>query len=160
MNRSLAVCIIFILSLAYLQAQPPHFHERMKQRKAEIEQAKKEFITARISLKPEQEKNFWEVYDKYIEEKITLRKKIAKSRRAGFSLASTDAELDKHFEDLFALKQKEVDTDRQYKTLLLKSISIRQLAELYRSEQEFMKRILEIIRDRHPNKPKRDDDDD
>jgi 5'-deoxynucleotidase YfbR-like HD superfamily hydrolase len=146
------------------QAQPPNLlQERMQQRKAEIEEAKREIITTRINLKPEQEKNFWEVYDKYTLERISLRKKITRLRRTGFSMAATDAELEKSFDDLIALRQKEVDADKNYKTLLLKIINIRQLSELYRLEHEYFKRVLEIVRDRQPNRPppphhKRDDD--
>lgn len=160
MKHLILIFFAFSIACAYLQAQPPHFQERMKQRKAEVEQAKKEIITARINLKPEQEKNFWEVYDKYIEEKITLRRKIAKIRRTGFGMAATDAELEKSFEDMLILRQKEVDAEKNYKTLLLKIINIRQFTELHKIEYEFMKRILEILRDKQPNKSKKDDDDD
>ena len=147
-----------------LWAQPPNLQDRFQQRKAEIEQVKKELITTRINLKPEQEKKFWEVYDKYIEERLVLRKKIIQTRRSGFSMASTDAELEKNIEELFALRQKEIDMDKNYKALLLKIINIRQFAELYRTEQEFIKRVLEILRDKphggkpHP-KPQKDDED-
>lgn len=162
MKKLLKNLTILFLVLAFqpLKAQPPHLHERIQQRKAEIEQAKRELITTRINLKPEQEKTFWEVYDKYIEERITLRRKIARAKKNGFSMAATDAELEKNFDDLIALRQKEVDMDKNYKILLLKIINIRQLSEIYRTEHDFLKRILEILRDKNPSKPRRDDDED
>jgi 5'-deoxynucleotidase YfbR-like HD superfamily hydrolase len=162
------IFLYFWLLTSALYAQPPDFQERLKQRKAEIEQAKREIITTRINLKPEQEKTFWEVYDKYVEERITLRRKIGRIRRTGFSMAASDADLEKNHDELLALRQKEVDMEKNYKTLLLKVINIRQFSELHRVEQEFMKRILDILRDRDgmPNRegkgrpPKRDDEED
>jgi len=159
MKKIMLIGFLWLLSQA-IQAQPPNFRERMQQRKVEIEKAKYELITTRINLKPEQEKQFWEVYDKYIEERLTLRKKITKTRRNGLSIAATDAELEKIFDDLLAMRQKEVDMDKNYKTILLKVINIRQFSELYRSEQDFLKRILEILRDKKPYPPKKDGDED
>ena len=160
MKKYLVLCFFSFLIFQPLCAQPPHMRKRMEDRKVEIEKAKHEFITTRINLKPEQEKSFWEVYDKYTEERIILRKKIARTKRGSFSMAATDVELEKAFDDLIAFRQKEIDMDKSYKTTLLKIISIRQLSELYRSEHEFLKKVLEILRDKHPDKPKKADEED
>jgi hypothetical protein len=126
------------------QSQPGNFREKLKQ----IEKAKKEFITAKINLKPEQEGKFWEVYDNYIENKLMLRRKNRQLRLRNFTMTATDQELDKAVDDLINLKQQEVDLEKKTKGELLKIINIRQLAELYRSEQEFFQYLLGVLKNR------------
>lgn len=120
--------------------------ERFKERKAEIEKLKKEFIGTRINLTDEQAPKFWKVYDKYIEEKFRIKKQLGKLQRSGFSMAATDEELNKSIDKMFELRTKELDLDKKSKAEFLKVLNIRQLAELYRSEKEFFREILRKFR--------------
>ncbi len=143
------LCLVILLSmLSFSLWAQPNFRERMKERRQEIEQVKKEFITQRINLKPEQEKDFWEVYDNYIEQKIDIKRQIASLKNQSDNLTSTDKELEESLDKLFDLQQTELDLDRKTKTELLKIINIRQLTELYKSENEFIRKLVLTLRER------------
>lgn len=146
-KEKLYLVILLSMLSASLWAQPT-FRERLKERRQEIEAVKKEFITQRINLKPEQENAFWEVYDQYIEQKIELKRQVALLKNQSDNLTSTDKELEESLDELFELRQKELDLDKKTKTDLLKVISIRQLTELYKSENEFIRKLVLTLRER------------
>jgi hypothetical protein len=50
---------------------------------------------------------------------------------------------------MITLRQKEVDLEKEYMNRFLKTISPRQLSELYKTEQEFTKLLLERLEDGH-----------
>lgn len=142
------LCLVILLSmLSFSLWAQPNFRERMKERRQEIEQVKKEFITQRINLKAEQEKDFWTVYDNYIEQKINIKRQIAALKNQSDNLTSTDKELEESLDKLFDLQQTELDLDRKTKTELLKIINIRQLTELYKSENEFIRKLVLTLRE-------------
>ncbi|MCU0446893.1 MAG: hypothetical protein MUE85_18500 [Microscillaceae bacterium] len=120
------------------------FKRRFEAKRNEIEKIKKELITDRISLKPEQAPKFWEIYDEYTRERLILRRKLRRWRD-GRNLTDTDADILNSINERLNLRQKEVDLDRKAKDDLLKIINIRQLAELYYTEQEFLKRVLQVL---------------
>ncbi|GAB4401829.1 MAG: hypothetical protein OHK0053_25120 [Microscillaceae bacterium] len=129
-------------------AQPGSWRARMEEKRAEIEQAKKTFISDRINLTETQAPTFWEIYDQYSEEKIQLKRQMARIRRDGYSLAAQDADLLADIEQTFALRQKELDLEKELKEKLLRVINVRQLAELYRSEKDFLAELVRIFRER------------
>lgn len=142
-NLIILIALIFICSLA--SAQEPA-------RKKLIEEAKTELITKRIKLTEAQAEKFWPVYNEYTDKKLELRRTVRSLKRDGFTIVSTDEEILKSLDKLLDYKQKEVDLEKDYKTKLLKVISARQLAELYITEQEFIKRLVEIWSNRKPGK--------
>lgn len=130
-------------------AQPPEkMKERLENRRQEIDNLKKEIVESRLNLKPEQITPFRKLYDEYSLEKVQLRRKILKAKRANLSLTATDDELNKSIDELLEMKQKEVEIEKTYKTKFLKIINIRQMAEIYRSEQEFIRRLMELLREK------------
>jgi Spy/CpxP family protein refolding chaperone len=149
-NRIIGISIWLLLSLVCLDAsaQTPDtnllFRRRFEAKRNEIEKIKKELITDRINLKPEQAPKFWPIYDKYTEERLILRRKFRKALRA-ISLTDTDDDILKTVNERLALKQQEVDVEKKAKEELLKIINVRQLAELYFTEQEFLKRVLQVL---------------
>ncbi len=147
MKGKLYLTILLTMLSASIWAQP-NFRERMKERRQEIEQVKKEFITQRINLKAEQEAAFWKVYDDYIEKKIDIKRQITALKNESDNLTSTDKDLETNLDKLLELRQAELDLDKKSKTELLKIISIRQLTELYKSENEFIRKLVFTLRER------------
>ncbi|MDX2303260.1 MAG: hypothetical protein NW226_10690 [Microscillaceae bacterium] len=145
MNVKLVV-LIGLLNLwsFFVLAQPPLLGERRE----EIEKIKKEFVTNRINLTEEQAEKFWPVYDAYTQERIKLRRQVQKLKQSGFSMAATDEQLKASIDQMFELREKEFKLDKEVKTKLLEVLTVRQLAELYRSEQEFLQAIIKAWRDR------------
>ncbi len=147
-----------IISISTIFAQRPEkFKEKLEQKREEIDNLKKEIVESRLNLKSEQLEPFRKLYDEYSLEKIQLRRKILKTKRTTLSLTATDEELSKNIDELLAMKQKEVEIEKTYKTKFLKVINIRQMAEIYRSEQEFIRRLMNLIKERpFKNKPPKD----
>lgn len=145
MNVKLVVLIVLLnLWSFFVLAQPPLLGERRE----EIERIKKEFVTNRINLTEEQAEKFWPVYDAYTQERIKLRRQVQKLKQSGFSMAASDEQLKVSIERMFELREEEFKLDKEVKTKLLDILTVRQLAELYRSEQEFLQAIIKAWRDR------------
>jgi hypothetical protein len=125
---------------------PDKFKNRIEQRRQEIENLKKDLVESRLNLKPEQVTLFRKLYDEYTLEKVEIRRKISQTKKNSLSLTYTDAELEKTIDELLILKDKEVEIEKNYKTKFLKVINVRQLAELYRSEQEFLRKLMGLLR--------------
>jgi hypothetical protein len=120
------------------------FRRRFEAKRTEIEKIKKELITDRINLQPEQANKFWPIYDKYTQERLIVRRKLRVLNR-GRNLTATDAEILEDIRQRSILRQQEVDLEKKTNEDLLKIINVRQLAELYFTEQEFLKRILQVL---------------
>lgn len=115
-------------------------------KREQIENVRKEFVTHRIHLQESQEKDFWEIYEGYIQEKIRLRRQTIRIRKNNFTMTATDEQLLTAIDKIFGLKEQELQLEKETKGKLLKVITPRQLAELYRSEQEFIKELVKISR--------------
>lgn len=136
----------FVLMYPFAKAQNLPLEERYAERKDQIEQVKKEFITNRINLSPEQEENFWPVYENYTREKIRIKRNEQQIRRDNFNITASDEQLTQAIDKIFELKQQELDLEKEYRQKLLETINIRQLAELYRSEQDFLREVIKVLR--------------
>lgn len=144
---------IFFLSLLFISTlllgQPPQkLKEKLENKRQEIDNLKTEIVEARLNLKPEQVAPFRKLYDEYSLEKVQLRRKIMRAKRTNLSLAATDEELNQSLDELLEMKQKEVEIEKTYKAKFLKVINIRQIAEIYRSEQEFIRRLMDVLKEK------------
>lgn len=147
MNKYL-IALLFCFNFYFAQAQVSDttiLGPRFALRRAEIEKARKELIADRINLSPDQAKKFWPMYDQYIKEKLVLRRKMRLLDRKGANLTATDQELMDEINQMMNLRQQELDLDKKTKDNLAKVISVRQLAELYRTEKEFIKQLMQIL---------------
>jgi polyhydroxyalkanoate synthesis regulator protein len=75
---------------------------------------------------------------------LIVRRKLRVLNR-GRNLTATDAEILEDIRQRSILRQQEVDLEKKTNEDLLKIINVRQLAELYFTEQEFLKRILQVL---------------
>ncbi|WP_250631049.1 hypothetical protein [Rhodoflexus caldus] len=118
------------------------YAQRMLDR-AEVEKIRMSIIQERLQLTAEQAKNFMPVLNRYRKEQMELRQQIMKLRRK--SLVMTDEDLRKAMEQEFDLREKEVALARKYHKEFLTILNVRQVAELYQSELEFKRLLLERI---------------
>lgn len=135
------LCLVF--ASLHVKAQRNFLEKREK-----IEKIKKEYVTDRINLTDEQAVKFWPIYDDYTQTRIKLRRQSQRLRQSGFSMAATDEQIEASINKMFEIKKKELKLDLEVKEKLLEILNVRQLAELYRSEQEFIKVILQALRSR------------
>lgn len=117
--------------------------ERRQQR---IETAKIAIITNRLNLSSEQAKTFWPVYNEYVSKRKEIRKSMKQLRVENANLDAPDDELVADMRKMLAFRRSEADLDKEYFEKLLKVISPRQLATLYKTEKEFTKMLLKRLR--------------
>lgn len=118
-----------------------------------IAQMRNKFIKERLNLTPEQEEKFWPVYSKYDAKKREIRQETRRLRRRRALLTATDEQLVTKLRKLMALKQTEVDLEKEYLDKFLKVINARQVTELYRAEEEFIRKLIrQLRRNRRRNK--------
>ncbi len=122
---------------------------RLESKRAEIAEIKKEIISDRINLTEEQAEKFWPIYDAYTLQRIRLRRKIQNLKKQGFRLTSSDEDIKKSIDQIFDYRKQELGLDLHTQEKLLEVINIRQLAELYNSEQEFIRVVLQTLRSRN-----------
>lgn len=140
--KNILILLLFVcISLpGYAQRSPSPARER-------ISTAKIGLITDRLNLSTEQAPLFWATYNEYSDKKRGIRKQIRELREETSTLTSTDDQVQKSLQDMISLRQKEVDLEKEYMNKFLKAISPRQLAELYKTEQDFTKILLERLED-------------
>ena len=112
----------------------------------QIEAAKIGMITNRLNLTPEQAPQFWAVYNEYDNRKHDLKKQIRQLNNTPGrqNLAESDVLTD--LKEINATKQKLADLDNEYLNRFLKVISPTQVSELYKTEQDFNKILLNRLR--------------
>ena len=146
--KKIATLLIALFLSIQLMAQD---EDRMDK----IESAKVGMITNRLNLTQEQAQTFWPIYNDYDAKKKEIRANFQKLTSESRSLAATDDKITADLKEILNIRQKEVDLEKEYYTKFLKVISPRQLAELYRTEQIFLKRLLQLINKNqmNPNNP-------
>jgi hypothetical protein len=116
--------------------------------KDEIEAMKVAFITKYVGLTPQESEKFWPLFNEYENKQKTL-----KSSNQDFSKISaedinklSDTELEKLISNHTLVKQKELELFNQYHTKFLTVLSLKKVAKLYLSQEEFKKHLLQKIR--------------
>ncbi len=110
-----------------------------------IESAKIGMITNRLNLTTDQAPQFWAIYNEYNGKKQELNRRVRQlnSQPSGNSL--NDNQLVNGLREVNATKQKIADLDNEYLSRFLKVITPAQLTELYKTEQEFNKMLLQQL---------------
>lgn len=138
--------ILMLLAFAcnIVAAQPREKYER-------VHAIKVGYLTDKLHLTPDQAAKFWPVYNQYEDEQRSLRRKFLmeyKDKQQGMdreeAMKFVDGNLD--------YQEAELKLKRKYKEELLKTITAQQLAELYQSERDFKKILIQQLRDRRAGK--------
>lgn len=141
--KNIAFIILFTLCSLHSMAQRSNAQER-------ITSAKIGLITTRLKLDTEQAPQFWAVYNEYTDKKMVIRQSLRKLKIQNTNLTATDDEVKDALNQMLVLRQNEVDLEKEYLNKFLKTITPKQLAELYKTEQDFTKLLLERLEDRKP----------
>jgi Spy/CpxP family protein refolding chaperone len=110
-----------------------------------IENTKIALITNRLNLTPEQGQVFWPLYNEFDSKKKDIRKNYRKLVSEINTLTTTDEKILANLKETLSLQQKEVDLSKEYMARFLKIINVRQLAELYKTEQLFTNMLLQRL---------------
>lgn len=138
--------IIFIFTIALnskIEAQD-EFPNGSRGRE-KIKAAKIGLITNRLNLTEEQSKTFWIVYDEFDKKRSEIRKNIRQMTAESRNITTTDDKILVDIKEIMSLKQKEVDLEKEYLSKFLKTINIRQVSELYKTEQLFNQMLVKKL---------------
>ena len=142
--------LTFFAALGFIAisiAQPGPKHE---QKKEKVEAMKIGFITQQMDLTPEEAQKFWPVYNQMNNEIETLRKERKLSRENAKETfdVMTDADIEKLINDEMASRQKELDIHKKYVVQFKSVLSIKKVAQFYRAEEQFKRKLLEKIQEK------------
>ncbi len=141
--------LFFVLAMSFMAKAQDEFPNG--QGKEKIKAAKVGLITNRLNLTEEQAKGFWIVYDELDKKRTEIRKNIRQMTAESRNITASDDKILADLKEVLSLKQKEVDLDKEYMPKFLKTISIRQLSELFKTEQLFNQMLVKKL-NRQENK--------
>ncbi|MBC6609853.1 hypothetical protein H8B15_02900 [Hymenobacter sp. BT507] len=110
----------------------------------QLENARIAYLTEKILLTQEQAQQFWPVYNEYTAKRRDLNQRSRQLRTARPETLS-DQQLKDNLNEVLALRQQEVDLDKDYLRKFQKVLSIRQVSQLYTAERQFTREVLQRV---------------
>jgi hypothetical protein len=111
-------------------------------RLSQLDNAKIAFITARLTLTQDQALRFWPLYHEFGAKRRELNRTARLLRREAGSASLSDAQLRDNFTQDFAIRQQQLNLEKDYFERAQKVLTLRQLAQLYQAERDFTKEVL------------------
>lgn len=108
-----------------------------------IESQKIGYITNRLNLTTEQAPQFWAIYNEYNGKKKDLNRRIR--QLIGGQARQNDSDVLNKLKEVNSSKHKLGELDDEYMPRFLKVISPTQLQELYKTERDFNRMLLEKL---------------
>ncbi|HEX9958704.1 MAG TPA: hypothetical protein VGA96_15665 [Fibrella sp.] len=130
----LALLLLTTVSLGHVMAQSDI---------QKIESQKIGYITNRLNLTTEQAPQFWAIYNEYNGKKKDLNRRIR--QLIGGQPRQNDSDVLNKLKEVNSSKQRLGDLDDEYMPRFLKVISPTQLQELYKTERDFNRMLLEKL---------------
>lgn len=139
LNKSLKhLFFLIILPLQVLLAQPPDAEEKMEK----VQAAKVAYITSKLDLNTTQSQAFWPVFNEFESSRRKIRFQMKGLQREGKHGQANEEQMKANIRKRLALRQEELDLEKQYAEKFMKILSAAQVADLYESEKEFTKLLL------------------
>jgi hypothetical protein len=130
--------LLFILPLQVLLAQPPDAEEKIEK----VQAAKVAYITSRLNLNTTQSQAFWPVFNEFEAARRKIRFQMKGLHREAKHGQQNEEQMKASIRRRLALRQEELDLEKQYAEKFMKVLSAEQVSELYESEKEFTKLLL------------------
>lgn len=139
---------IAVLTVVHVKAQDG------KPVKERMEAMKVGFLTDKLNLTSEEAKAFWPVYNQYSDELEQLRKnrrdKMIDNRRNINEMS--DSEIEKAVDGEIIFRQSELEVLKKYHPQFKKILPIKKVGQLYRAEDDFKRKLLEMIKERREDR--------
>ncbi|MBW3127793.1 MULTISPECIES: Spy/CpxP family protein refolding chaperone [Hymenobacter] len=110
----------------------------------QLENARIAYLTEKVSLTQEQAQQFWPIYNEYATKRRDLNQRSRQLRTTRPETLS-DQQLKDNLNQVLALRQQEVDLDKDYLRQFQKVLSIRQVSQLYTAERQFTREVLQRV---------------
>ncbi|WP_223649063.1 hypothetical protein [Hymenobacter psoromatis] len=119
----------------------------------QLDNAKIAFITSRLTLTQDEAQRFWPLYNEFVGRRRELNRSTRLLRNEAKNPTLSDVQLRDNFNQDFALRQQQLDLEKSYFDRLQKSLTMRQVAELYQAERDFTKEVLKRVAGRNDSPP-------
>ncbi|MFK5889355.1 MAG: sensor of ECF-type sigma factor [Flavobacteriaceae bacterium] len=145
----LSFLLLFLSVNIGAQNRPPQFKNREK-----IRALKTAYITNALDLTSKEAEKFWPIYNAYDKKVATFRfEKMHELRskiktREDFN-ALKDKEAKNLLDGFLKIERDILDAKSKLNTQLLKVISAKKILKLYKAEDDFNRRLLDRLRNRH-----------
>jgi Spy/CpxP family protein refolding chaperone len=148
--------LLIAFSSAFAQGPPPSQDgdgppsPPSPQQMEKVKTMKIGFLTEKINLTSDEAKVFWPIYNKYQDELDQLRK----SRRDNLENAKknfdemSDKDVEKTIDAELAFRQNELNVVKKYNPEFKKVLPMKKVAKLYRAEEDFKRKLLEMLQER------------
>ena len=137
MRQYFFLILFCLLALGSLSASAQDRNEN-------VEAAKIAYLTDKVELTADQAQKFWPVYNEY----ETKRRELMRNYRSGYRKnleEMTEQEAKARIEEMFFIKEKELDLEKEYVAKYQRIITPKQLIKLYRAERDFTKLLLKKL---------------
>lgn len=137
-------------ALLLVAAQPAPAQVRPRPQPAggrltQLDNARIAFLTSRVALTQDQAQRFWPLYHDFVARRRDLNRSARLLRRAATTANLGDAQLRDNFNQDFALRQQQLNLEKDYFERVQKVLSLRQVAQLYQAERDFTKEVLRRV---------------
>jgi hypothetical protein len=112
---------------------------------SQLDNAKIAFITSRLTLSQDQAQRFWPLYNEFVAKRRELNRTARLLRRNASNTSLSDAQLRDNFAQDFAIRQQQLNLEKDYFERAQKVLTLRQLAQLYQAERDFTKEVLQRV---------------
>lgn len=123
-------------------------------KKEKIETQKVAYITTQLDLTTDESKNFWPIYNEYQTKKEAIRKEFNKTYKQSAPDSLTEAQAKERITAELKMEQDLLDLKEEYSTKFLAVLPASKVLKLNKSEQEFKKVLLKMLKD-SPKKPQK-----
>ncbi|SHJ29068.1 hypothetical protein SAMN02745146_2778 [Hymenobacter daecheongensis DSM 21074] len=121
-------------------------------RLSQLENAKIAYLTDKISLSQDQAQKFWPVYNDFTDKRRDINKRMRLLRMDNAD-GLTDQQIKDNLTQALALRQSEVNLEKEYFDKFQKVLSIRQVGKLFQAERQFTKEVLRRVAGGRPGGP-------
>lgn len=149
--KTLRVFLVSALALTLLGSQPARAQGRGGRgrqpggRITQLDNAKIAFITSRLTLTQDEAQHFWPLYNEFVGRRRELNRSARQLRNAAKNPTLSDVQLRDNFTQEFALRQQQLNLEKDYFERAQKVLTMRQVAELYQAERDFTKEVLKRV---------------
>ncbi|TGE23977.1 periplasmic heavy metal sensor [Hymenobacter aquaticus] len=116
-------------------------------RLSQLENAKIAYLTDKISLTQDQAQRFWPLYNEFSDKRRDVARRMRQLRTANPDGLS-DQQIKDNLTQALALRQSEVNLEKEYFDKFQKVLTIRQVGRLFIAERDFTKEVLKRVADR------------
>lgn len=127
-------------------------HQGQGGRLSQLENAKIAYLTDKISLTQDQAQRFWPLYNEFADKRRDVARRMRQLRTENPDGLS-DQQIKDNLTQALALRQTEVNLEKEYFDKFQKVLTIRQVGKLYLAERDFTKEVLKRVADRRGGGP-------